>query len=63
MLIPLLPGGNFYYAMHHFVLNEMDDFSVIMQLVLKETSAIAGGIIIVTFLAQFATKLKNYFGK
>jgi len=59
MLIPLIPGGDLYYAMQHFVFNETEAFSEIIQLVIKEMGAIAGGIIVVTFLAQLITKLRN----
>jgi uncharacterized membrane protein YjjB (DUF3815 family) len=59
MLIPLIPGGDLYYAMQHFVFSEMEEFSMTTKLVVEEMGAIAGGIIVVAFLAQFFTKLAN----
>ncbi len=60
MLIPLIPGGELYYAMNYIIFGDLLNFNMKIQLVVREMGAIAGGIITVSFLAQFVTKLKNY---
>ena len=60
MLIPFIPGGELYYAMNAIIFGDMITFNLKIQMVIREMGAIAGGIITVSFLAQFITKLKNY---
>lgn len=45
MLIPLIPGGDLYYAMYSFVRGEGAAFGARVQLVLSEAAAIALGIL------------------
>ena len=45
MLIPLIPGGDLYYAMQSFVRGEGAAFGARVQLVLSEAGAIALGIL------------------
>ena len=60
MLIPLIPGGNLYYAMHNLLLGQSEESTHYLQLALEEAGAIAGGIILLAFITQIITKTKNY---
>lgn len=52
MLIPLVPGGDLFYATSALVLNDINDFQYFLNLVTKEALAIASGIILMTCIVQ-----------
>lgn len=57
MLIPLVPGGDLFYATSHLVLNEINKFQDYLSLVTKEAAAIASGIILMTCIIQIVQHL------
>ena len=63
IVIPLVPGGDLYYSMRYFIMGDSDQFSISFQFMLKEAAAIAGGMILVSFMVQLVLKSKRYFNE
>lgn len=61
IVIPLVPGGDLYYSMRYFIMGNAEEFSTSFQFMLKEAAAIAGGMILVSFIVQLILKSKRYF--
>ncbi len=59
----LVPGGDLYYSMRYFIMGDADQFSISFQFMLKEAAAIAGGMILVSFMVQLVLKSKRYFNE
>ncbi len=51
MLIPLIPGGDLYYMMDHFVRKNYDELGGAGTKVLTEAGAIAMGIVVGAYIA------------
>ena len=58
MLIPEIPGGDLYYAMYDLVQRNFADFGNSANKVLVEAGAIALGIILASYIAQFVRNIR-----
>ena len=63
MLIPMIPGGDLYYATFYLVQQDMDAFRQQGILLLKEAGAMAIGILAVACLMHLPWKLHVRRGK
>lgn len=57
--IALVPGGSLYKAMRGLLLKDYDEFAAQLLITGKVAIAIGGGIIAVSIIRYFITKLKN----
>lgn len=52
MLVPMIPGSDLFYATSHLVLEDMEQARTFLSLVVRESAAIAFGIILITCAVQ-----------
>ena len=61
MLVPEIPGGDLYYTMYYFVMQEEKLLSEYSKKVIFEAACIALGIILAAWLAKFASSVWRFF--
>ena len=61
MLIPLIPGSDLYYTTTNLVQGNTVEFAEHLSLVMRESGAIAFGIILVTCMVQVILKIYRHF--
>lgn len=61
MLIPLIPGGDLYYTTSYLVRGMAEECAESLNLLIRETGAIAFGIILVTCFVQVTQQINNRF--
>ena len=63
MIMPLVPGGDLYYATTWLVQGNRTEAGAYLTLLIREAGAIAFGIILVTCIVQVGMRVIHHFSK